>query len=94
MNSEHAAGRCGASGIFGQGEHTLHCSELEDEDGHERHQDHCGDGQDALDEDEYEELANLLDRDLGKIRAWIDQRGAGTYTYWVCGRISPEAAPE
>ena len=33
INSEHAAGRCGASGIFGQGEHT-HCSaELEDEDG-------------------------------------------------------------
>ena len=39
---------------------------------------------DALDEDEYEEIANLLDRDVGKVQEWVRKRGVGDRTYWVC----------
>jgi len=39
---------------------------------------------DALQEDEYELLANLLDRDAQKVLDWVVKAGVGHHTYWVC----------
>jgi len=39
---------------------------------------------DALDEDEYESLAYLMDTDFQQVQDWISQRGVDERTYWVC----------
>ncbi len=39
---------------------------------------------DALDEDDYEQLADLLDKDVEKVQEWVTKRGRDEYTYWVC----------
>lgn len=39
---------------------------------------------DALDEDEYEQIANLLDHDFDKVLQWVTQYGVSLQTYWVC----------
>ena len=39
---------------------------------------------DALGEDEFEQLANLLDRDVEVIEKWVARRNVGECTYWVC----------
>lgn len=39
---------------------------------------------DALEEDEYAMISLLLERDIDKLERWVDARGTGLRTYWVC----------
>jgi len=39
---------------------------------------------DALAEDEFGDIANLIDTDINKVREWITKKGKGKSVYWVC----------